>query len=81
MEALLTKNGQPDMVQIRLVQMYQNNQNVLKKSEYRDGARSDNLGGQVVMRRAAAAWRCLLFCQNLGKRMPTLPTRFRHPWT
>jgi hypothetical protein len=63
MEALLTKNGQPDMVQIRLVQMYQNNQNVLKKSEYRDGARSDNL---VVMWRAAAARRRQLVCQNLG---------------
>ena len=32
----------------------------------RDGERSENLGGQVVMRRAAAArWR-LLFWQNLG---------------
>ena len=34
----------------------------------RDGARSENLGGQVVMRRAAATRRCLLFCQNLGVR-------------
>ena len=33
----------------------------------RDGARSENLGGQVAMRRAAAARRRLLFCQNLGE--------------
>jgi hypothetical protein len=31
------------------------------------------------MQCAAAAWRHLLFFQNLGGRMPTLPTRFRHP--
>ena len=31
----------------------------------RDGARSENLSGQVVMRRAATARRRLLFCQNL----------------
>ena len=35
--------------------------------------------GQAVMRCATAAWWCLLFCQNLGGRTPTLPTRFRHP--
>ena len=32
----------------------------------RDVARSENLGGQVVMRSGAAAWLRLLFCQNLG---------------
>ena len=32
----------------------------------RNGGRSENLGGQVVMRRAASVWRRLLFCQNLG---------------
>ena len=33
------------------------------------------------MRRATAARRRLLFCQNLGGRAPTLPTHFLHPWT
>ena len=33
-----------------------------------------NLGGRVVMRRAAAARRRLLICQNLGEQLPTLPT-------
>ena len=41
----------------------------------RDGARSENLSGQVLMWRVAAAWHL----QNLGGRMPTLPTCFRHP--
>ena len=41
---------------------------------YRDGARSENLIGQVVMRHVAAAWRCLLFCQNL--RSVLLPCLF-----
>ena len=36
--------------------------------EKRDGARPENLSGQVVMQRAAATrWR-LLLCQNLGGR-------------
>ena len=39
----------------------------------RDGTRSENLGGQVVMRRAAAAWRRLLFCQKLGGELPAPP--------
>jgi hypothetical protein len=41
--------------------------------------RSENLGGQVVMRRAAAAWRRLLFCQNLGERTPPLPPACNMP--
>ena len=45
----------------------------------RDGARFKNMSGQVVMRRAATAQLRLLFCQNLGEREPTLPTRFHHP--
>ena len=36
-------------------------------------------GGQVVMRRAAAAWRRLLICQNLGGQLPPLPPRLVHP--
>ena len=36
------------------------------------------LGGQVVMRRAIVAAAALLFCQNLGGQLPTLPT---HPYT
>ena len=36
-------------------------------------AKSKNLGRQGVRR--------LLFCQNLGGRAPTLPTRFLHPCT
>ena len=32
------------------------------------------LGGQVVMRRAIVAAAALLFCQNLGGQLPTLPT-------
>ena len=40
----------------------------------RDGARSENLRGQLVMRRAAAARRRLLFCQNLGGRAHPLPS-------
>ena len=43
----------------------------------RDGAGSENLGGQVVMRRAVVASGCLLFCQNLGCKLPLLPSR---PW-
>ena len=31
----------------------------------KEGARSENLGGQVVIWRAAAAWECLQFFQNL----------------
>ena len=31
------------------------------------------VGGQVVMRRAAAARRLLLFCQNVGGQLPPLP--------
>ena len=33
------------------------------------------LGGQIVKRRATTAWLCLLFCQNLGGKLPTLPIR------
>ena len=46
---------------------------------FRDGA-TVGKGWQVVMRRAAAARRGFLFCQNLSGRAPTLPTRFRHPY-
>ena len=45
----------------------------LEGRDGRDGARSKNLGWQVVMQRGDAAWRRLLFCQNLGGRMPPLP--------
>ena len=34
---------------------------------------NQKLGGQVLMRR-------LLFCQNLGGQLPTLPTGHWHPW-
>ena len=38
------------------------------------------LGGQLVIRRvAAAAAAALLFCQNLGGQLPTLPTHYWHP--
>ena len=37
------------------------------------------LGGQVVMRRVAAARRHLLFCLNLGGQLRTLPTRQLRP--
>ena len=46
---------------------------------YRDGARSENLSGHIVMQRTDASRRRLLFCQNLGVRTPTLPTCFPHP--
>ena len=39
----------------------------------RDGARSENLVGQVVMRRAAAVRRHLLFCQKLSAHPPLTP--------
>ena len=42
----------------------------LKSHLYRHVAKSKNLGGQVVMRRAAAARRRLLFCQNVGGNCP-----------
>ena len=29
--------------------------------------------GQVILHRAAAAWWCLLFCQNLGRQLPLCP--------
>ena len=35
---------------------------------------------QVVMRRAAAAQRRLLICQNLGGQLPTLLIRQLRPW-
>ena len=40
-----------------------------------------SVGGQVAMRRAVAAWRCLLICQNLGgvRPPPPLTPHFRHP--
>ena len=40
-----------------------------------------NLGGQAVMRRAAAARRRLLICQILGGQLPTLPTPHLRPET
>ena len=39
-----------------------------------------NLGRQVVIRHAPTARRCLLFCQNMSGRLPTLPTLQFHPW-
>ena len=42
------------------------NQSIGKCYWYRDGPRLENLGRQVVIRRATAALRHLLFCQNLG---------------
>ena len=41
-----------------------------KSLHSRDGARSENLGGKLVMRRATAAWRRLLFCKNRGGYFP-----------
>ena len=40
--------------------------------QIRDGARSENLGGQVI-RRGATVRRQLLLCQNLGPPCPPLP--------
>ena len=48
--------------------------------QFRDGARSENLSGQVVMWHATDAQRGLPIYQNLGGRTPTLSTRFRHPY-
>ena len=42
----------------------------LRYLQLRHVARSENLGGQVVMRRAATVRRRLLICQNLGGRTP-----------
>ena len=55
------------------------NLNVLQKGPYMQGLGRDagsflKLGGQVVMGRAAAVRRRLLFCQDLGGQLPTLPT-------
>ena len=50
---------------------------IAKRSEVRGVSSFRNLGGQVVMRSAAIAWRCLLFCQSMGGQ---LPTRQLHPW-
>ena len=36
------------------------------------------LGGQTVMRRATAPQRRVMFCQNLGGQLSTLPTRNWH---
>ena len=41
-------------------------------------AKSKNLGGQVVMRRAAPGRRHLLICQNLGGQLPPLPPPLQH---
>ena len=48
-------------------------------TKLRDAPRVKNPGGQVVMRRAAAAWRLLLICQNLGGQLPPLPPPLVHP--
>ena len=45
----------------------------------RDGARFENMSGRVVMRRAAAGRRRLLFYQNLEGFTPPLHPHFRHP--
>ena len=47
---------------------------------HRHAAKSKNLGEQVVMRRAAAAWRRLLIRQNLGGQLLPLPLPFRHAY-
>ena len=47
--------------------------------EFRGVSGYRKLGGQVVMRRTAAARRCLLFFRNLGGQLPTLPTRHLRP--
>ena len=47
----------------------------------RDAPSVKNLGGPVVMRRAAAAQRRLLICQNLGEQLPPCPPPFRHSCT
>ena len=47
------------------------------KTPHRHVSKSKNLGGRVVMRRAAAAWRRLLICQNLEGQ---LPPRLQHAW-
>ena len=39
----------------------------------KDGARSENLDGQVVMQRAASSQRRFLICQNLGGGVSTHP--------
>ena len=44
-------------------------------NNYRGVSSYLKLSGQVVMRRAAAARQRLLFYQNLGGQLPTLPTR------
>ena len=52
---------------------------VKNQSSYRGVSSYSKMVGQVVMRRAAAARRRLLFCQNLGGQLPTLPTCHWHP--
>ena len=47
----------------------------------RDAPRVKNPGGLVVMRRAAAAWRRLLICQNLGGQRPPQPPTLLHAWS
>ena len=49
-----------------------------KEIQNRDAARVKNLGGPVVMRRAAAARQRLLICQNLGGQRPPRPPTLVH---
>ena len=46
----------------------------------RNAPRVKNPEWQVVMRRAAAARRRLLICQNLVGQLPHLPLPLVHPW-
>ena len=46
---------------------------------FRDALRVKNPVGQVVMRRAAAARRRLLICQNLVGQLPHPPLPLVHP--
>jgi hypothetical protein len=41
---------------------------------YRGVSSYSKMGGQVVMRQAAADRKRLLFCQNMGGKLPTLST-------
>ena len=47
-------------------------------NHHRHVPKSKNLGGHVVMRRAAACRRLLLICQNLGGHVPPLPPPLAH---
>ena len=49
-----------------------------KVEKISDGARYENLGGQVVVQHAAAARWLHLFCQNFKGRTPPIPC-FYHP--